>query len=129
MDTKNQFWVFSLCIAVGFVGGIIYEALHLLFFPFRLKREQKWVRISTDVLFWLTFLVFAVWTAYFFHYPAFRVYMWIGYCLGAIIYRKTLRRIVAFLEKICYNKLIKRLGQRRSERKSLKKAGENYDRK
>lgn len=47
--------------------------------------------------------------------------MWIGYALGGIIYAKTLRKIVAFLENMCYNKIIKVIKKAKKKEKNLPK--------
>jgi len=47
--------------------------------------------------------------------------MWIGYLLGGILYLKSLRRIVAFFQKICYNKFIKIRKRQQYKEENLKK--------
>jgi hypothetical protein len=47
--------------------------------------------------------------------------MWIGLLLGGIIYYKTLRRILAFLEKLCYNTCKRIVKKVKIGRKSTKK--------
>lgn len=118
MDTQNQFAIFGICLCIGFVGGVLYE----IFAPLRLAfgcahGKNKIVGYTLDVVFWICFAVFTVFAAYLFHFPAFRVYMWIGYVLGGILYLKTLRRIVAFLENMCYNKITKLVKKAKSQRK------------
>ena len=108
MDTKNQFIIFLLCVCIGFVAGILYEALSFLFVPFTRKGKAYILRAIKDVLFWLIFTIFVVFISHVLQVPSLRGYMWLGYVLGGILYLKTLRRIVAFCKKICYNTYIKR---------------------
>ena len=103
MQAQNQFVTFLLCVAVGFCGGVLYE-----FFAFIAKllgrgRGRKITFFACDTAFFVAFAVFSVFAAVVLRFPAFRVYMWLGYLLGGIIYLKSLRRIVAFLENVCYN--------------------------
>ncbi|MBQ7924485.1 MAG: spore cortex biosynthesis protein YabQ [Clostridia bacterium] len=121
MDSQNQISVFALCVCVGFVGGLLYEIFWLLGAPFCRKGKRKWLRATLDIAFWLSFAVFSVFCAYFLKFPSFRVYMWIGYLLGGILYSKSLRRIVAFFEKICYNKLTKIRKRQENKEENLKK--------
>ncbi len=124
MDSRNQFTYFCLCIAVGFVGGIIYE----IFASFRkiLRCPHGKNRVlggMVDVAFCGCFAVLCTASAYWLHLPSFRFYMWIGYALGFLIYLKTLRRTVAFLQKVCYNVLCK-IAKRAKIKKKLSKTGD-----
>ena len=108
MDSKGQLGVFCLCVAIGFVGGVLYEIFILLRMIFRCdKGKNKVVGIAIDMAFFVAFGVLCIYGAYRFYFPNLRFYMWIGYAIGYIIYLKTLRRILAFLEKVCYNKASK----------------------
>ena len=118
MDSKNQLLYFSLCICIGFCGGIIYE--FFVFFRFLFKGwKYKIIGALTDIAFFLTFAVLCAKLSYLLNFPTLRGYMWIGYALGGVLYSKTLRRMVAFLEKVCYNDLAKRLKRQKSKKKLL----------
>ena len=124
MDTQNQLAVFSLAVAVGFVGGIVYEPfafLRLLFGCHRGKNAK--IGMGFDVLFWLAFALLSIFSSFALRFPSFRAYIWLGYVVGGIIYLKTLRRIVAFFQKVCYNKTIK-VAKRRKTKKKLSKTGD-----
>lgn len=124
MDGKGQFGVFCLCIAVGFVGGLFYEFFVLLRALFRCGRgKNKLVGVLLDVAFFVCFAGLCIYAAYRFRLPNLRFYMWIGYGLGWIIYLKTLRRIVALLQKVCYNKAIK-VAKKVKTKKKLSKTGD-----
>ena len=108
MDSKGQLGVFCLCVAIGFVGGVLYEIFILFRMIFRCdKGKNKAMGIALDMAFFVAFGVLCIYGAYRFYFPNLRFYMWIGYAVGYIIYLKTLRRILAFLEKVCYNKASK----------------------
>lgn len=125
MDSKNQFWVFCLCLGVGLVGGVLYEAFSFVRFCFGCRREKnKTLGIIIDVVFFSAFAVICIYGAYLLHFPSFRVYMWAGYALGITIYLKTLHRILAFLENICYNKSISVIKRARKKKKLSKVRGE-----
>ena len=124
MDSKNQFLVFCLCALVGFCGGLLYEPFAILRLPVGQERKgAKPFVITLDILYFLAFAFLCVYTAYRFRFPDFRIYMWIGYLLGGIIYLKTLRRILAFLEELCYNKLRKVLVKAKRKKKLSKIGG------
>lgn len=122
MDSKNQFVVFCLCIGVGFAGGLLYELFVPLRFAFGCERgKNKALGIGLDITFFILFAAICIIGAYVFHFPSFRTYMWLGYGLGGIIYSKTLRRILAILEKVCYNMLIKAVNRSKSKKKLSEK--------
>lgn len=108
MQTENQFYVFCLCVAVGFCGGLLYELFTFISKLFGQGKGRKIAVVLCDILFFIAFSAFAVFIAVVFHFPNFRVYTWLGYALGGIIYLKSLRRIVAFLENVCYNVIRKK---------------------
>lgn len=114
MDTLGQFTFFSLCVSVGFFGGVLYDALSLLKPAINGKKKWKIIVVHcVDFCFWLAFLAVSVWWTYALEFPSFRVYMWIGYLVGGILYLKTLHKIVAFLKNMCYNK------QRKTRKKAI----------
>jgi energy-converting hydrogenase Eha subunit G len=122
MDSRGQFSVFLLCILTGFCGGIIYEVFAFIRLLFRCdKGKGKSLGVVLDGLFGLAFAVWGIFTAYFFRFPQFRWFMCLGWALGGIIYLKTLRRIVAFLEKVCYNVVVKVLQKAKTRKKLFKK--------
>jgi hypothetical protein len=117
MDSAHQFYYFSLCVCAGFCVGIIYE----LFAFIRLlcgcdRGKYKILNIILDVAFFIGFSMLSVCLAFACNFPDVRVYMWIGYAVGLGLYLKTLRRILAFCEKVCYNKLVKVLKKAKSKK-------------
>ena len=125
MDTGNQFAVFGLCVGVGFVGGVLYEAFAFLRFLLGCpRRKNKVLGGALDIAFFLLFACVCVWAAYVFQFPDFRVYMWLGYALGGILYLKTLHEIVAFFEKVCYNSVTKLIKKAKKREKTLSKRGD-----
>lgn len=128
MDSKNQLLYFCLCILVGFLAGLPYEIVALLRGIFRCERgKNKVLSVVLDVIYPIFFALICIFMQFILRFPAFRVYMWIGYAVGFIIYLKILRRILAFLQKLCYNKLAKVLRKVNIKKKSPKKGGRIYD--
>lgn len=124
MDSKNQFTVFCLCIAIGFVGGVIYEIF--AFFRWILGCERGKNKIFGgifDFLFFVCFAVFCIIFSYLLHFSGFRAYIWLGFGFGGALYSKTLRRILAFLENMCYN-VIRRIIKKAKSKKKLSKVGD-----
>lgn len=120
MDTQNQFTVFCLCLAVGFAGGLIYEIFAFIRWIFGCERgKNKVFGGILDFLFFICFAIFCITASFLLHFSGFRVYMWLGYGLGCMLYSKTLRRIVAFLENMCYNLSCKIIMKAKARKNSL----------
>ena len=117
----EQLYIFLLATATGFVGGVVYEPFSMLRQCVARMRNAKWFTIVVDSLFWVCFAGICIFVEYLFEFPDFRLYIWSGYALGGIIYLKTLHRIVAFFEKVCYNKLAESIKKGEKERKNSEK--------
>ena len=125
MDTGNQFAVFGLCVGVGFLGGVLYEAFALVRFLLGCPHgKNKLLGGALDIAFFLSFAVVCIWASYAFRFPDFRAYTWLGYALGGILYLKTLHEIVAFFEKVCYNSITKLIKKAKNREKTLSKRGD-----
>ena len=125
MDTGNQFAVFGICVGIGFVGGLLYEAFSFVRFLLGCPRgKNKWLGCALDIAFFLTFACVCVFSSYVFKFPDFRVYTWLGYALGGILYLKTLHEIVAFFENVCYNNITKLIKKAKKREKTLSKRGD-----
>lgn len=121
MDQKSQFKVFCICLGVGFIGGIVYELFSWIGLPFGVKKgKNKWLCLTLDMLFWASFAILCVAASFLFEFPSFRVYMWCGYALGGVLYLKSLHRILAFLQNVCYNSCIKWKKRTKEKKNSLK---------
>ena len=55
------------------------------------------------------------------HFPAFRVYIGIGYALGGIIYLQILHKTLAIFKKVCYNMSTKIVQKVKKARKNSSK--------
>jgi hypothetical protein len=122
MDTKNQFTFFLLSIAIGVVGGLLYELFAFVRFLFRCNRgKRKMIGICIDVTFCISFAILAIFASFFLHFPDFRGYMCIGWLVGGTIYLTILHKILAICEKVCYNKLVKIVTKAKSKEKTLQK--------
>lgn len=122
MDTSNQFAVFGICVGVGFVGGIIYEAF--AFFRFLLgcpRGKNKIFGVILDIAFFVAFAIVCITVAYVLKFPDFRAYTWLGYALGGILYLKTLHQIVAFFANVCYNNIKQLIEKAKRREKTLSK--------
>ena len=122
MDAKNQFTVVCICVVAGFVFGIAYAIVAFIRMLFACPRgKNKWLGVALDIVFWLVFAVYYIVVAYAFAFPNFRVYTWVGYAVGGIIYLKTLHKVVAFLGNLCYNICKERLKKHKEKRRNSKK--------
>ena len=128
MDSKNQLLYFCLCILSGFAVGIFYEIIVFLRAIFRCERgKSKTFGVVLDVIFPIFLAIIFVLMQFILRFPGFRGYMWIGCGVGFIIYLKILRRILAFLQKTCYNMLARVLRKVKIKKKLSKKGGRVYD--
>jgi len=122
MNAQNQFAVFGICLIVGFLGGVLYEPVSFFRLFFGRKRGKNAIVCGVlEVLFWISFTLFSSIVAFAFGFPSFRLYMSIGYICGGIIYLKSLHRILAFFEKLCYNKITQWIKKAKKSEKTLKK--------
>ena len=120
MDTKNQFAYFLLSVGIGFVGGAVYELFAVIRHIFRCEK-RKIIGIAVDIFYCITFSIWCVVASFFLYFPDFRGYMFLGWVLGGAIYLKILHRIVAFLENMWYNVLVKIVTKAKSKEKTLQK--------
>lgn len=124
MDTRGQLLSFLISVAVGVFGGILYEPFHLLRVIFACDRgKNPWLAPILDVLFWISFAIVSIFAEYIFHFQGVRVYAWCGYCIGGILYLIFLHRILAFFERVCYNKIVKLANRIKKRDKTLTKRG------
>ena len=122
MDTKNQFTFFLLSVVIGLVGGLLYELFAIVRFLFRRNcGKGKILGIVIDVIFCISFAILGIFLSFHLHFPDFRVYMWIGWLLGGVIYSRILHKMVAFCKKVCYNVLVKIVAKAKSKEKTLQK--------
>ena len=110
---SGQIRIFLICTALGLIGGILYDVLSCLRFPFR---KVRLVRLGTDVLFCLIYAVFFLFASVLFHFPDFRLFMAVGCLVGIFLYRKSFHKFVAFLGKMVYNEI----GQLRKDKRKCR---------
>ena len=103
MATQGQFLYFFATVFFGFLGGFIWQAISLIRLPFCAKKAEKFVKIGADILFFMVFGGICCLLAAQFCFPDHRLYMYVGYALGLLIYSKTLKNLLDFLKKVCYN--------------------------
>ena len=97
----------------------MYEIFGVIRSIFRCPQgKNKAVEIVLDIGCFLALSFLTIVVSYAFRFPPFRVYMFIGYAIGGGLYFKTLHRMVAFLKKVCYNKITQAV-------KKVKKARKN----
>lgn len=122
MDTQEQFAVFGLCLIIGFLGGILYEPFSFVRLLFGCRvGKNKIIGAGLDIAFCVGFTLFSTAMAFALRFPSFRLYMCVGYGLGGIIYLKSLHRILAFFQNLCYNKVTQWIKKAKNRKKLLKK--------
>jgi len=121
MDSRGQLVCFLLSLAVGFVGGLAYEAVYILRFLFSCdKGKWKGMGVVIDIFGCLCFAFWCMLASFCLQFPDFRGYICLAWVLGCIIYLKILHRILAFLIKVCYNVLVRMLNKAKNKIKTLK---------
>ena len=120
MDSAGQFSIFILCVLFGYCGGLLYEVFALFRLLFGCEKRENIIGVLLDIAFFAVFAIGCVCFSFTQNFPTQRIYMWIGYALGGALYSKTLRRILAFLEKVCYNGLAKVVKKAKTKKKLLK---------
>ena len=110
--TKNQLYVFLVCI---FLGGIFATLLMLikgLLGRFKNKFFRQFLTIIEYVFGALLFIL----GANYYNFPNFRAYMIIGFFAGIVLYNKSLGIILAKFLKKPYNIITKILTKRRKSK-------------
>lgn len=102
--TGDQFYVFLVCVLSGIVGGVFYDILYLVRYPFK----SHAVIIVTDIFFGLLFAGLFLFVSVTFYLPGIRFYMLLGCAIGLLLYLKSFHEIVAFFAKKVYNRCEKR---------------------
>lgn len=97
--SKNQFYVFIVCLAIGVVGGLIFNVLS----PIKDKINKKWINTIIDIFAFIILSIIYVFIAFRLHFPSFRVYMIVGVLAGIYLYNKSFKIILAKLNKKIYN--------------------------
>ncbi len=100
MDSAAQLPAFLCLAAAGAAAGLIYDVLS----PLRFSKISAFI---ADVLFFLLAAVLYVLIATFCRLPDFRLYAYFAMTAGFIIYLKSMRSVVAFFGKMCYNTCVK----------------------
>lgn len=101
--TKNQFFVFVACVAIGAVCGLFFTVAAAV------KRGIKncYLRIIPDFIAFLPTTALYLFVSYKLKFPNFRAYMVLGTFTGIFAYMKTYRVLLAKCGKKAYNLLRK----------------------
>ena len=111
MATQGQLYCFLISVLLGFFGGFGWQMTGLVKFIFPKRKIKKIATIVIDCLYFALFgAVCALFSAHFL-FPAHRAYRYFAYVIGFIIYLKTLKILLDFLKKVCYNRLTKLLSR------------------
>ncbi len=122
MDTKGQFTYFLLSVAIGAAGGALYEPFAFFRFLIGCDRGRlQQIGVFLDIIYGISLGIWCIFASFFLHFPDFRWYVGAGWAVGLIIYMKTLRIIVAFFEKVCYNGITKLVKRAKIDKKLLKR--------
>ena len=128
MDTNRQFTVFCVCVVAGFLFGVVYEIVAFFRMLLHCQRGKiKGLGIALDIAIFAVLAVYYIAVAYLFQFPSFRIYTWLGFAVGGIIYSKTLHKVVAFFGNVCYNKATECIKKHQKKRKNSKKVKREND--
>ena len=124
MQPQPQFSLFLTCMAIGFACGILYEPFALFRLLFHCHTKNRWIGLTVDICYCLLITVGVTTATHFLKFPNFRVFWWLGIAVGGIIYLKSLHKIIAFFEKVCYNRLAKLVKKAKKPDKTRQKRKE-----
>lgn len=108
-----------ICLLLGVISGVFYDVLYvarcLVCGPdvYEYTVKDKIFLIACDLLYCLAFAAGFIFVSVMFSFYGFRLYMFIGCVLGALVYLKSLHIIVAFFVGKVYNKITKVKEKRR----------------
>ncbi|MDE7158126.1 MAG: hypothetical protein K2N74_00975 [Clostridiales bacterium] len=103
MSDGNQIFIFLVCVTCGLAGGVLYDALYCIRYPFR----ARWVKIVFDVFFFVLFAGIYLFVSVLFELPNLRLYMFFVCLVGLFLYLKSFHKIVAFFTEKVYNGVIR----------------------
>ena len=106
-----QYYIFLICLFCGVASGAVYDVLYVARSivcgvnraAFTVK-DKIFIAVC-DVIYCLVFAAGFIFVSVMFGFGSFRLYMFIGCILGALVYLKSFHIIVAFFAKRVYNKI------------------------
>lgn len=116
MNEYSQFFNFLICITCGIAGGFVYDFFYCVRYPF----HAKWVKIVTDVIYWVFFAALYLFVSILTGMPNLRFFTFAGCVIGLFLYLKSFHKIVAFFARKVYNRLHKVRKERNSCTKGLR---------
>ncbi len=96
--TKNQIFVFIVCVSFGAIFGIIFSIFNIL-----VPRKYKWLQAVCGCFYGVLGGFAFVWLAYVLNFPNLRLYMFLGAILGIYAYFKSFNILVAKIQEKIYN--------------------------
>ena len=102
--SSGQFYIFLACLSFGAASGIFLSISSAIKFFVK----NKIIKIILDAVFLAPIgFLFSLYSLKL-NFPSLRGYMLIAIFIGILVYLKSFHIIVAFLKKVCYNKVVKR---------------------
>lgn len=106
-----QIFIFITCLFTGIVSGVVYDVLYIarcvLCGPYMAAYtvKDKIFLVVCDLVYCAVLAAGFIFMSVMFGFGSFRLYMFIGCILGALVYLKSFHIIVAFFAKRVYNKI------------------------
>ncbi len=104
-----QVYIFIVCIFAGIISGVVYDVLYIVRCALcgvnksAYTVKDKIFLAICDLLYCLIFAAAFIFISVLFDFGDFRLFMFIGCALGALIYLKSFHVIVAFFVNKVYN--------------------------
>ena len=117
MFSVNQLNVFFVCVLAGVFAALLRDLLSGSLAPMRGDQYEGRAWLVYELVFFASFGVAFTALSAMMKFPPLRGYMLVGLSVGFLLYYKTLRIIVAFLKKVCYNIVNKILRKRKNSEK------------
>ena len=116
MFAENQPKIFLICLGFGFFFAILRDFAS--FFLWKMKGSKRegmaWICFETAVFFSLAVGFVALQASL--RFPTLRGYMFVGIGVGFCLYLKTLRIVLEFLKKLCYNNIVNKVRKRKNSK-------------
>ncbi len=114
MTFVNQLNVFFVCFSYGVISALARDVFSGSLAPLRGDKQEGRAWLCYELVFFCVMGSVFVALSALLGLPELRGYMPIGIALGFLLYYKTLRIIVAFLKKVCYNIVNKKIRKRKN---------------
>lgn len=111
---ENQPKIFLICVGFGFFFALLRDFASSFLWSLKGSKWEGRAWTCFEITFFFAFALGFVALQAWLRFPDLRGYTFVGIGVGFWLYLKTLRIILAFFKKVCYNILEKRIRKRKN---------------